>query len=112
MYWRYDLPAALTAGPKRKVERRETCTVTIYLLGFLGMAVTASAMLELVGDYPSIEENLALMCCDTAAAVSWVYKYDGARDKGAGLIMRMLGRLEITGRWSNTPSTSLAPRTY
>ena len=38
---------------------------------------------------------------DNVAAVSWVSRCGGARDKRAGLLMRMLGRLEIKGRWSH-----------
>ena len=34
VYWRYDLQAALTAELKRKVELRETCTITITCSNF------------------------------------------------------------------------------
>ena len=34
--------------------------------------------------------------------VSWVTRCGGARDKRACLLMRMLGRLELAGRWNHT----------
>ena len=41
LYWRYDLPPELTQELTEKVERRETCTITINLLELLGIVVTA-----------------------------------------------------------------------
>ena len=101
VYWRYDLPEELTAELERKAELRETCTVTINMLELLEMVVTAWVMLELVGDRPAFEGDPVLMRSDNVAAVSWVSRCGGARDKRAGLFLRMLGRLEIKGRWSH-----------
>ena len=39
IYWRYDLPLALSAEPKRKAARRETCSVTINFLELVGMVL-------------------------------------------------------------------------
>ena len=97
--WRHDLPEELTAELKRKTELRETCTVTINLLERVGMVATASVMLELVGDRPAFERDPVLMRGDDVAAVSWVSRCGGARDKRAGLLMRMLGRLDKKSRW-------------
>ena len=36
---------------------------------------------------------------DNFTAVTWANRCGGARDKRAGLIMRMLGCLEIQGGW-------------
>ena len=44
------MPRELTTELKRKADLGETCTITINLLGFLGMVVTVWVMLELVGD--------------------------------------------------------------
>ena len=53
IYWRYDLPLALSAELKRKAARRETCcSVTINLLELVRMVLTAWVMHELVGDRP------------------------------------------------------------
>ena len=41
IYWRYDLPLALSAELKRKAAHRETCSVTINLLKLVGMVLTA-----------------------------------------------------------------------
>ena len=38
---------------------------------------------------------------DNVAAVTWVNRCGGARDKRACLLMRMLGHLEIKGGWSH-----------
>ena len=56
-------------------------------------------MHELVGDRLESKGNPNLMPGDDLAAVTWADRCGGARDKGAGLMMRMLGRLEIQGGW-------------
>ena len=49
IYWRYDLPLALSAKLKRKAACRETCSVTINLRELVGMVLTAWVMHELEG---------------------------------------------------------------
>ena len=49
VFWKYNLPTALTAEVKREAERRETGTIMINLLELLGMVVIAWVMLELTG---------------------------------------------------------------
>ena len=66
------------------------------------MIVTAWVMLELVGDRVDAKGDPILMRGDNTPAVSWVSRCGGARDKRAGLLMRMLGRLEIKGGWNHT----------
>ena len=102
VFWRYDLPRELTTELKRKADLGETCTVTINLLELLGMVVTAWVMIELVGDRPDAKGDPILMRGDNKAAVSWITRCGGARDKRAFLLMRMLGRLELTGGWTPT----------
>ena len=63
------------------------------------MVLTAWVMHELVGDRPESKGDQILMCGDNFAAVTWANRCGGARDKHAGLMMRMLGRLEIQGGW-------------
>ena len=99
VYWRYDLPEYLTAELKRKAALRETCTVTINLLELLSMI--AWVILELVGDRPAFEGDHVLMRGDNVAAVSWISRCGGIRDKRAGLFMRRPDRLEIKGRRSH-----------
>ena len=101
-FWRYGLPKELTAELKRKVDRRETCTITINLLELLGMVVIAWVMLELVGDRANADRDPFLMRGDNTAAVSWISRRGRARDKRACLLMRMLGRLKIKGGWNHT----------
>ena len=61
------------------------------------MLVTAWMMLELTGDRPASVGDPIAMLGDYVAGVTWVYKCDGARDKRACLLMRMLGCLEPKG---------------
>ena len=95
MYWRYDLPTELTADLKRKAELNETCTITINLIELLGMVVTAWVMLYLAGDTPERDGDRVLNSGDNTAAVSWVSRCGGAREKCAGLLIPILGQ----GRW-------------
>ena len=67
IYWRYDLPLALSAELKRKAARRETCSVTISLLELVGMVLTAWVMHELVGDRPESKGDPILMRGDNFA---------------------------------------------
>ena len=93
------LPLALSAELKSKAARRETRSVTINLLELVGMVLTAWVMHELVRDRPESKRDPILMRGDTFTAVTWVNRCGGARDKHAGLILRILGRLEIQGDW-------------
>ena len=94
-------PPALTAELKRKTERREICTITTNLLKLLESVVTAWVMLELTGDRPMSVGDPIAMRGDNVSGVTWVNKCDGAKDRRACLLMRMLGRLEIKDEWSH-----------
>lgn len=63
------------------------------------MVMTAWVVHELVGDRPENKGDPILMRGDNVAAVTWSNRCGGARDKRACLLMRMLGRLEISGGW-------------
>ena len=63
------------------------------------MVVTAWVILELRGDKIAAVGDPIAMRGDNAA-VTWINRCDGARDKRACLLMRMLGRLERMGGWS------------
>ena len=80
---------------------RQTSTITINLLELLGTVVKAWMMLELRGDSPDSVEDPLSMPGDNVAAVTWVNRCGGAKDKRACLLMRMLGRLEITWGWNH-----------
>ena len=64
-------------------------------------------MLEPIGDRTDAEGDPILMRGDNMAAVSWVTRCGGARDKRACLLMRMLGRLELAGGWNHTVKHTL-----
>ena len=63
------------------------------------MVLTAWVMHELVGNRPECKGDQILTRGDNFAAVTWANLCGGASDKRAGLMMRMLGRLEIQGGW-------------
>ena len=63
------------------------------------MVLTAWVMHELVGDRPESKGGGISMRGDNFAAVTWANRCGGARDKRAGLMMRMHGRLKIQGGW-------------
>ena len=63
------------------------------------MVLIAWIMHELVGDRPEPKGGPILMRGDNFAAVTWANRCGGARNKRAGLMMRMLDRLEIQGGW-------------
>ena len=66
------------------------------------MVVTAWVMIELVGDRPDAKGDPILMRGENKAAVSWITRCGGARDKRACLLIRILGSLELTGGWNPT----------
>ena len=63
------------------------------------MVLTAWVMHELIGDSPESKGDPILMRGDNFVAVTWANRCGGVRDKRAGLMMRMLGRLEIQRGW-------------
>ena len=96
--WRYDLPRKLATEPKRKADLGETCTVAINMLQLLETVVTSRVMIERLGYRSDAEwDRIPIQ-----RAVSWFTRYGGARNKWACLLMRMLGRLELTGEWNPT----------
>ena len=61
-----------------------------------GVCGTNDAM---IGDRPATEGGSVLMRGDNVSAVSWVNRCGGSRDRRAGLLMRLLGRMEIASGW-------------
>ena len=103
VFWRYDLPIALTVQLERKADLQETCTITMNILELLGMVVTAWVMLELVGDRPDAAGDPILVRGGNMAAVSWVCRRGVVTDKRVCLLMNMLGRrLKLAGGWNHT----------
>ena len=97
--WGYTLDVRLTAELKRKAETKETSAITINLLELAGMFMTAWVVQMIVGDRPQTAGDAVLLRGDNVSAVSWVNKCGGAKDRRAGLLMRLLGRMEITSGW-------------
>ena len=52
-----------------------------------------------IGEKPTLPGQAILMRGDNVSAVSWVNRCGGARDRRAGLLMRLLGRMEIENEW-------------
>ena len=99
IFWRYTLDARLTAELKRKAETKETSAIRVNLLELAGMFMTAWVVHMIVGDRPQTAGDAVLLRGDNVSAVSWVNKCGGAKDRRAGLLMRLLGRMEITSGW-------------
>ena len=99
IFWRYTLDARLTAELKRKAETKETSGITINLLELAGMFMMARVVQMIVGDRPQTAGDAVLLRGDNVSAVSWVNKCGGAKDRRAGLLVRLLGRMEITSGW-------------
>lgn len=69
------------------------------MLELIGMVLTGWVMLDLVSDRPNPKGDPLLLRGDNFAAVTWSNRCGGAKDERAGLMLRMLGRLEILGGW-------------
>ena len=65
------------------------------------MVVTVWVMLELRGDKPAAGEDPIVVRGDSAAAVIFVNRCGGSKDKRAFLLMRMLRCLQIKGGLSH-----------
>ena len=99
IFWIYTLDARLTAELKRKAETKEASAITIILLELAGMFMMAWVVQMIVGDRLQTAGDVILLCGDNVSAVSWVNKCGGAKDRRAGLLMRLLGRMEFTCEW-------------
>lgn len=99
VFWRYTLDPALSAKLKKKAADNETSAITINTLELVGMVITSWVVQMIVGDKPSEEGQSILMRGDNVSAVSWVNRCGGSRDRRAGLLMRMLGRMEMQNQW-------------
>ena len=99
IFWRYTLDGRLTAELKQKAETIETSAITINLLELAGMFLTAWVVEMIAGDRPQTAGDAVLLRGNNVSAVSWVNKYGGAKDRRAELLMRLLGRMEITIGW-------------
>ena len=53
----------------------------------------------MLADRLTTEGESVMMRGDNVSAVSWVNRCGGSRNRRAGIIMRMLGRMEIESRW-------------
>ena len=63
------------------------------------MSVFVMQMTE--NDRPEYAGDIVLLRGDNVSAVSWLNRCGGARDKRVALVMRTMGRLEITSGWSH-----------
>ena len=65
------------------------------------MMMSAYVMQITEYDRPEYAGDTVLLRRDNVSAVSWLNRCGGARDKRAALVMRIMGRLEITSGWSH-----------
>ena len=101
VYWRYSLAEALTLELKKQSVTKLAVSITINLLELIGMMMSAFVMQITENDRPECARDTVLLRGDNVSAVSWLNRCDGARDKRAALVMRIMGRLEITCGWSH-----------
>jgi len=99
MFWRYDLDTELTLKLRHCVATRKHSDISINLLELCGMFFTAWCLIVQERDLPENEGDPILMRGDSVSAVSWINRCGGSRDTRAGLVMRLLGRLELTSGW-------------
>ena len=64
------------------------------------MIMSGFVMQMMENDRPEYVGDIVLLRGDSISAVSWLNRCGGARDKRAALVMRTMGRLEITSGWS------------
>ena len=94
-FWRYTIDTRLSSETKRS----KNCEIMINLLELCGMIITAFVAQILLADRPTTEGESIMMRGDNVSAVSWVNPRGGSRDRRAGILMRMLGRMEIESGW-------------
>ena len=101
VYWRYSLAEALTLELKKQSVTKQAGSNTINLLELIGMMMSAFVMQITGNDRPEYAGDTVLLRGDNVSAVSWMNRCGGARDKRATLVMRIVGRLEMTSGWSH-----------
>ena len=94
-FWRYTIDPQLSS----EMKRRKSCEITTNLLELCGMTITAFVVQILLADRPTTEGESVMMRGDNVSTVSWVNRYGGSRDRRAGILMRMVGRMEIGSGW-------------
>ena len=65
------------------------------------MMMSAFVVQMIENDRPEYARDTALLRGDNVSAVSWLNRCGEARDRRAALVMRIMGRLEITSGWSH-----------
>ena len=70
--------------------------ITINLFELAGMLMMAQVVQILVGGRPLTTGDAVLLRGDKMIAVSWVNECVGAKDRRAGQLLKLLGRMEIT----------------
>lgn len=63
------------------------------------MIIVAFVVQQQLDDRPTTEGESTMMRGDNVSAVSWVTRCGGSRDRRAGILMGLLGRVEITCGW-------------
>ena len=90
-FWRYTIDPQLSS----EMNRTESCEITINLLELCGMIITAFVVHIFLTDRPASDCESVMMRGDNVSAVSCVNRCGGSRDRRGGILMRMLGHMEI-----------------
>ena len=101
VYWHYSLAEKLTLELKKQSATKKTDPIPIILLELTGMMMSAFVVQSMENDRPEYAGDTILLHGDNVSAVSWLNRCGGSPDKRAALVMKIMGRLEITSGWSH-----------
>ena len=99
VFWRYALEPTLATSLKTQSKNARARKICINLLELAGMCMTAWLVQMIVRDQPRQAGDPVLLRGDNASAVAWINRCGGAKNRRAGTLMRLLGRLEIRNKW-------------
>ena len=81
MYWRYDLNPHLTELLRNQIVTKGVDAITINLLELGSMVMTAYVTQVILQDRPKPPGDPVLLRGDNVAAVSWIIRCGGSRNR-------------------------------
>ena len=96
-WWRFDLDRNAKSRLSEHVHGHDDLSINV--LELLGMVVTAWALVVGAGSRPLFGGENVQMLGDNMAGVYWISKCRGGKELRSGILMRMLGCLEMQSGW-------------